>query len=190
MTLRLLGGKWKGRILKSPQGLNTRPTTGILRGAVFNICQHQIMGARFLDLFAGSGAMGLEALSRGAESAVFVEQDSRAIRSIRENIKLLQAEDGSEVLPMDIFLAINKLAKSQRLFDIIYVDPPYAKAPVVAARVLSEIEKLSLLAPHGFLFIEGSTQGPKLVLESTTLSNPKTRRFGIAQLHQFELLPR
>lgn len=85
MTLRVIAGKYKGRSLKTPKATSTRPTQGMLREAVFNICQNEIEGAFFLDLFAGSGAMGFEAISRGAMKATLVEQNRQAQLCIKEN---------------------------------------------------------------------------------------------------------
>jgi RNA methyltransferase, RsmD family len=122
MTLKILSGEFKGRLLKSPSEKTTRPTQGIMRAAVFNICQQEIEGANFLDLFAGSGAMGLEALSRGACHATFVEKDHLAAACIRENIKLLKVNDRAEVFSTQALVSLNKMTEP---FDIIYIDPPY-----------------------------------------------------------------
>ncbi len=182
MTLRILGGQYKGRILHSPKTTATRPTQGVLRQAVFNICQHSISGARFLDLFAGSGAMGLEALSRGADKAVFVEQDRSASRCIRENIALLQVEARATLLSQELFSALKFLGKKGELFDLIYIDPPY-KMSVVS--VLAEVEKKKLLAENALVFVETSAEEPELVYDSPRLQLLDTRRFGIARLTQF-----
>jgi 16S rRNA (guanine(966)-N(2))-methyltransferase RsmD len=122
MTLRIFGGQFKGRVLKSPKSETTRPTQGIVREAVFNICQELTQGARFLDLFAGSGAMGLEALSRGASHATFVERDKHSVSCLKENLTLLNLTDRAQVFPIDAHAALNKITQS---FDIIYIDPPY-----------------------------------------------------------------
>ena len=90
MNLRIAGGLLKGRVLKTPDSDTTRPTTGMLRQAVFNICQDWMPEARFLDLFAGSGAMGFEAISRGASFVTFVESDSRASQIIRDNAEAFE----------------------------------------------------------------------------------------------------
>ena len=182
MSLRILGGAFKGRPLKSPQSSPTRPTQGILRQAVFNICQSEINHARFLDLFAGSGAMGLEALSRGASFATFVEQNSSAARCIRENIEILQVQNRSALLTMDIFAALRQLSKRNAAFDIIYIDPPYEKATLVIHRVLQDLEKLSLIAPNGAIMIEESSQTDETSYESATLKQNSVRRYGIARL--------
>ena len=92
MTLRVLGGKFRGRLLQSPRGSQTRPTTSMLRKAVFDILQNSIEDFRFLDLFAGSGAMGIEALSRGAKHATFVESHKDALRCINANLATLKLE--------------------------------------------------------------------------------------------------
>jgi len=185
MTLRILGGQFKGRILKSPKSSPTRPTQGILRQAVFNICQQQIPDARFLDLFAGSGAMGLEALSRGAELACFVEQNGPAARVIRENIQILQVTDHSELLVMDVFRALKILTKRNETFDTVYIDPPYGQTEMIRD-VLQELEKNNLISPKAIVFFEDSTQDKELEYESSRLKLVSARRFGIARLYQYE----
>ncbi len=187
MTLRILGGQYKGRILKSPKSKTTRPTQGVLRQAVFNICQQKIEQARFLDLFAGSGAMGLEALSRGASHAVFVEQDRGAALCIRENISLLHVEDKALLISVDLFLALTKLGKQKCSFDLIYIDPPYGN-PDFLRTVLEEAEKQKLLAQEGTIFIEDSSLDPEINYESKFLKKVDVRRFGIARLYQFKHL--
>src|SRR5690348_14645671 len=125
MTLRIIGGQFKNRLLKAPKGSKTRPTLAILRKAVFDMLQFTIADARFLDLFAGSGVMGIEALSRGAGHAAFIDADRTAIHCIRENLKLLQLEEQSEVHHCDAFTALKKYAHKNNSFDVIYIDPPY-----------------------------------------------------------------
>jgi 16S rRNA (guanine966-N2)-methyltransferase len=184
MGLRILSGSFKGRILKSPKTLATRPTQGVVRQAVFNICQQSIEGSRFLDLFAGSGAMGLEAISRGAKSATFVEQASAATRCIRENIELLQVANQCELLPMDIFRAIKQLKQKKSLFDFIYIDPPYDETAKIAKDLLRELE--GLIAPQGVIFLEDSSQDEQILEVPAFVRQKDTRRFGIARLYQFE----
>ena len=148
MSLRIIGGYFKGRILKAPKGPSTRPTQGMLRESVFNICQNEIQEARFLDLFAGSGAMGLEALSRGANHVTMVESNGKALAAIRENIALLQVASKTTIVPLDALQAIKKLSSP---FEIIYVDPPYSKP---ASSYIEAILKSDLLVPNGTLFLE------------------------------------
>lgn len=174
MSLRIIAGKFKGRILKSPKTTKTRPTQGMLREAVFNICQNEVPGARFLDLFAGSGAMSFEALSRGAVSATLVEQAPAAIRCIRENSALLTVD--IRLLPMPVERAAKILGKEGAQFDLIYIDPPYDQA------VHLELAA-SLAAPGALIFVEERRE-PKKVLKKveTSLRLQGVKEFGIAAL--------
>jgi len=177
MSLRIIGGLFGGRILKSPKGPQTRPTTSLLRGAVFNICANWIEGARFLDLFAGSGAMGLEAISRGAAFATFVEKDRPTAQCIRDNASLLSIEPQVQILNLDAKRALSQLLSP---YDIIYIDPPYEKE---VPELFDLILQKKLLAPHGLLFLEERYQAKKPSFPSLELIN--SRRYGIAHLHQF-----
>ncbi len=185
MTLRILGGQYKGRILHSPKTDATRPTQGILRQAVFNICQSALSGARFLDLFAGSGAMGLEALSRGAANAVFVEQDRSASRCIRENIALLKVEGQATLISQELFSALKLLGKKKGLFDLVYIDPPYGDSAFLI-KVLCALEKEQILAPGSLVFLETASKEKELTYESLCLELQRVRCHGIARLYQFE----
>lgn len=178
MTFRIIAGAFKGRKLKAPKGTSTRPTQGMVREAVFNICQNEIEGSRFLDLYAGSGAMGLEALSRGAAKATFIEADRTAAACIKENVAELHVEPQAVLLPVSASRAIHLLQGNH--FDIVYVDPPY-ETPF-------ELESLMpLLAPNALLFVEGrhSPRKSDMPPVSPRLSLKDTRRFGIAVLFTF-----
>lgn len=183
--LKILGGQFKGRPLKSPKNKTTRPSQGVLRQAVFNICQHEIDQARFLDLFAGSGAVGLEALSRGASRVVFVEKDREAIRVLRENISLLHLEEKTDLLTTDILIALRKLASQNAVFDLIYIDPPYSQTHLIL-KALGAIQEQRLLADDGTLFVEDSAQTPELSYEKQPLAKKDVRKFGIARLYRFK----
>ncbi len=123
--LRIIGGSFKGRLIKAPEGARTRPTSSRVREAVFDILAPRIRGARFLDLYAGSGAIGIEALSRGASFSVFVESDRGTARLLNENILKLGIESSSGVMQMPAEKALRKLAGLSPGFDIIFMDPPY-----------------------------------------------------------------
>lgn len=185
MNLRILGGRWKGRMLQSPRSISTRPTQGVLRQAVFNICQCQIEDALFLDLFAGSGAMGLEALSRGAKKAVLVEKDLKAADCIRKNISLLQTESQAELLIGDLMHALKKLSKRNISFSLIYIDPPYEKSALLP-EILDFIENHGLLAKEGTLFIETSSKDEEQSYACKELQIVNIRTFGIARLYQLQ----
>jgi 16S rRNA (guanine966-N2)-methyltransferase len=175
MTLRMIAGLFKGRQIKTPKTTSTRPTQAMLREAIFNICQNEIEGARFLDLFAGSGAMGLEAISRGASHSTFVEQNRQAILCIKENIAMLKVESQTKVIAADAARAISLLKDQQ--FDLIYIDPPYDIG-------FDPSPAVPLLAPNGILFIEGrhNPKQPYKPLELPGLKHKDTRKFGIALL--------
>jgi 16S rRNA (guanine966-N2)-methyltransferase len=178
MTLRIAGGLFRSRILKTPRGNKTRPTTEMTRSAVFNICQRMIEGARFLDLFAGSGAMGFEAISRGACFATFVESDRQAAECIRDNAEALGLQQQVQILTMDVKLALNRLMSP---FDLIYIDPPYEKETI---DILNTIVQKKLLAPHGRLFLEERYQSKVLPIVDN-LERIESRRYGLAHIHQF-----
>jgi 16S rRNA (guanine966-N2)-methyltransferase len=180
MTLRIVAGKFKGRLLKAPKVGSTRPTQGMLREAVFNICQAEVPGARFLDLFAGSGAMGFEAISRGALSATLIEQNRQAASTIEENIALLAVQTSVTLLKMDSKKAIAFLTKHSAQFDLIYIDPPY-DTPIHLDPLLP------LLSPHAIVFVEErhTPKKPHTPPTSPYLELIDTRKFGTALLTTF-----
>lgn len=176
MSLHILGGKFRSHPLKAPKHARTRPTTSLVRAAVFNICQELVEGARMLDLFAGSGAMGFEALSRGAASVTFVESDREALKCIRENGERLGVSGQIEVLPMPVERAIAKLVGP---YELIYVDPPYGMSTEIS---------FELLAPQGVLFLEEQFSPNRKAPTYTGLSLIESRRYGITLLHQYSKL--
>jgi 16S rRNA (guanine966-N2)-methyltransferase len=125
--MRIVGGIHRGRKIKSPSGRTTRPTPDMVREALFNILNRKVVQCRFLDIFAGTGAVGLEALSRGADFAAFIEQDHAACKVILENLKNLNLLGKAEVLCSDAMESMKKLEKKDESFDIIFLDPPYYK---------------------------------------------------------------
>ncbi len=183
--IRILGGSLKGRTIRSPKGKATRPTLGAVRESVFNICQNKVAQARFLDLFAGSGAMGFEAISRGAVFSVFVDRDKNATRALKENAKILQIEELCNILFSDVFFVFPKL---KGLFDIVYIDPPYNhKAPFeMPSKILHLLEKHGLIATDGLVFVEIPDIKEKYEYESNYLRLEKTRKFGSSRLLEFQ----
>jgi 16S rRNA (guanine966-N2)-methyltransferase len=189
MTLRIIGGTFKGRSLKSPKGPLTKPTTSLLRKAVFDICQQSIEGAHFLDLFACSGAMGIEALSRGAQFATFIESNKMAVRTLQENIALFSLQDQTQVICADVFKAINYLMPTAP-YEIVYIDPPYllAKDPKMIL-LLEFLDKSALLSSNARVFIEEGSNAPIPLnsLSFSRLHHKDTRKFGSSTLHQLTL---
>lgn len=128
--MRIIGGIYRGRKIKAPPGKTTRPTADMVREAIFNILNPKVPGCVFLDVFAGTGAVGLEALSRGANFAVFIEQNKVAYKIILENLKRLDLLDKSEVLKKDALEGLKELDKRGACFDIIFLDPPYYESEI------------------------------------------------------------
>lgn len=150
--MRVIAGKAKGRALAAPAGMDTRPITAMMKEALFSIWQFQIADAFFLDLFAGSGSMGIEALSRGAKRAVFVEQDRRATEVIRKNLETCKLTEGAVVCQDDVFRRISVLKSNRELFDIIYLDPPFTNDGIFYP-VLEAVTGAGILKEDGVIAI-------------------------------------
>ncbi|WP_158750863.1 16S rRNA (guanine(966)-N(2))-methyltransferase RsmD [Acidobacterium sp. S8] len=126
--MRVIAGKFRSRVLVAPRGLDTRPTTDRLRETLFNVLAPRIEGATFLDLYAGSGANGIEALSRGAAAVVFVEKAEPAIKVIRGNLSALGIRDGWQMETRSAAASVKRLKEQGQHFDIVFLDPPYKAA--------------------------------------------------------------
>lgn len=190
--MRVIGGTYRNRILKTPQGELTRPSSEMLRASLFNICQGYIQDSSFLDLFAGSGAVGIEALSRGANSVIFIERDKEAVKVILENIELLKIKKHSKVLFGDVFQMMNDLIRQHQTFDMIYSDPPYAikgksdkKRENLNQQILDVIDQSLLLNLGGRLFVEEASEVCLALDHLKTMKLEKMRRIGRAHLYQF-----
>lgn len=149
--MRIIGGEFGSRRIITPPGEHTRPTLDRTRESLFNVLQGRIQGASVLDLFAGSGALGLEALSRGAERAVFCDNSRGAAQAIRANIESLMVGSRAKLLHMDWHRATETLERTEERFDIIFVDPPYQMR---YEPILQQIVQLRLLAPEGWVIME------------------------------------
>ena len=148
--MRVITGSARGRRLKELEGLETRPTTGKVKEALFSVIQFDIEGRRVLDLFAGTGQLGIEALSRGAECAVFVERRRDALQVIRENLEACGMTDKARVVNGD---AMSYL-KSGEKFDLIFLDPPYASS--LLEQALEEIVRFVICRKHGIIVAESA----------------------------------
>ncbi len=154
--MRVIAGTAKGRKLVTPEGMNTRPTTDMLKEALFGMIQFDVPGAEFLDLFAGSGGVGIEALSRGAVSLDSVEQDAKALSCIRTNLKTIGFAEKAKVWPMPVERALQQLAAQGRRFDMIFMDPPYLKG--WEEKVAALISEYDLLKTDGILIVESASE--------------------------------
>lgn len=123
--MRVIAGSARRLLLKTIEGKDTRPTTDRIKETLFNMMQNDIYGCTFLDLFSGSGAIGIEALSRGAKKAVLVEQNRAAVECIRENLRTTHLEENAVVMACDVMTALKKLEDQDYTFDLIFMDPPY-----------------------------------------------------------------
>ena len=151
--MRIIAGKRKGLNIKTIDEDSTRPTRDMVREALFSILTNEIMDSNFLDLFAGSGAIGIEAISRGASFAVFTDVNPKCIKVINENIAKAGFEEQAKVCNADYRLALKKLKENK--FDIIYIDPPYNKGLGIDA--IEKIAEYDILACDGVLILETDT---------------------------------
>jgi 16S rRNA (guanine966-N2)-methyltransferase len=158
--MRVIAGIYKGRRLKTLEGLSVRPTSDRLRETLFNILAPRIEEAHFADVCAGSGAVGIEALSRGARHVTFIESSLKAARIISENLRNCGIREGYRVINRDALRALKNLASEQAQFDIIYFDPPYDSE--IHTPVMWLIAKHDLLAEDGVVIVEHRRQTPLL----------------------------
>lgn len=151
--MRVIAGTARSLKLETPQGADTRPTTDRIKETLFNMLQFELPGAKFLDLFAGSGAIGIEALSRGAEKAVFVDNDKEAVRCITSNLEHTHFTENGSILKQDVFVALQML-EYKGSFDIIFMDPPYGHE--LEKRVLEYLTMSSLVTEDTLIVFEAS----------------------------------
>lgn len=149
--MRVIAGKARRLNLKTVPGMDTRPTTDRIKETLFNILQPELLDCRFLDLFAGSGGIGIEALSRGAASAVFVEKNPKACTCIRENLAFTKLADSGKLLNMDVLQALRSL-EGKGVFDIIFMDPPYHQE--LERQVLEYLENSTLADEQTLIIVE------------------------------------
>lgn len=154
--MRVISGSARGANLIAPEGLNTRPTTDRIKETLFNILSFDLYDCRFLDLFAGSGAIGIEALSRGAEKAVFVDSSDVCRKVIEQNLRHTRLDSKAEIVTKDVFLAIEALKKSGERFDIVFIDPPYMEG--FNETVLDALVKADVLEKDSKIILERSSK--------------------------------
>jgi 16S rRNA (guanine966-N2)-methyltransferase len=157
--MRVIAGRLGGRRLTAPRGRSTtRPTSDRVREALFSMLG-ELEGAVVLDLFAGTGALGIEALSRGAARAVFVERDAAAIQALRANLELLElAAPHAEVKVGDAFAALRAAREAGETYDLVFVDPPYNQARMLGGELSALLP--ALLAPHARVVVESDRRSP------------------------------
>ena len=150
--MRVIAGKHRGRTLKSPKHKGVRPTADRVKEALFNIIGARIVGAAFLDLFAGTGAIGIEAISRGAATVVFVDQSPLSVKLIHQNLKLIEPNHNFPVLCLPFTRAIDLLAEEKIYFDLVFLDPPFEDHILIQA--VQGILSADLLKENGIIIAE------------------------------------
>jgi 16S rRNA (guanine966-N2)-methyltransferase len=153
MSMRVIAGKYRSRRLSAPEGMQTRPTSDRLRETLFNVVAPDIADSVWLDLFAGSGAIGIEALSRGARSVYFVEAGARAALTIRENLASLGVDEGFEVTERDASTALRMLDSQAVVADFCFLDPPYRKMGDYE-QILGFLSQSRILKPESLVIAE------------------------------------
>jgi 16S rRNA (guanine(966)-N(2))-methyltransferase RsmD len=174
--MRIIAGEWKGRRLVAPKGRGVRPTLDMVREAVFDVLGPRAVDAQVLDLFAGTGAMGLEALSRGAARVTWSDIDARSLAAIRENLGKLGPEpDRCEVLALPALAVIQRMKKAGRVFDIVFVDPPYEHG--LYDETLLGLSVARIVAPEGVVVVEHARR-IEVTANYGDLLRFKERRYG------------
>ena len=179
--MRIIGGEFKGRVLAPVKG-RTRPTAARVREAIFSILGGAVLQAQVLDLFAGTGALGIEALSRGAQRAVFVEDHPEALKALGRNLEALGLQERSRVLPLPVAAALRKLAALGERFDLVFLDPPYGGG--AAGAVVGALGESSLLLPEVLVVAEYSRR-EALPESAGVLALQTLRRYGDTQVAVF-----
>ncbi len=172
--MRVIAGTARSMPLKTIRGMDTRPTTDKIKETLFNILQTDVCGCRFLDMFSGSGAIAIEALSRGAAHAVLVEQNGKAAECIRENLIFTRTADRAEVYRCDVLTALRRL-EGQKPFDIIFMDPPYHQE--LEHQVLASLADSSLADEYTVIVVEASLETDFSWLEGLGYHAYKYRKY-------------
>jgi len=181
--MRIVAGKNKGNILKSPKDLSVRPTSEKVREALFDILGASVRETYFLDLFAGTGAVGIEALSRGARKVIFIEKELKCIKIIKENLEKTGNSQNAIVFKIDFLYGLKLLVKKNYLLDYIFLDPPYNRGLVNIS--LLEISKLFILRKNGLLIAQHYKK-EKVIENLNNLKLFNQRRYGECYLSFYE----
>ncbi len=170
--MRVIAGKAKGVVLKTPEGMQTRPTADRVKEALFSILQFDLPGTKILDLFGGTGQLGIEAISRGAKSAVFVDAGDAPCKLIKENLRRAKMEGEGRVIRSDY---LQFLSQCREKFDIIFLDPPYAE--VFLENSIKKISEIDILQSGGIIVAERPVEKP-LDIQIAGFSRSKDYKYG------------
>lgn len=173
--MRVIAGSAKRLLLKTVEGMDTRPTTDRIKETLFNILNPELYGCNFLDLFSGSGAIGIEALSRGAALSVFVENNQKAIECIKANLAATHLEEKSEVMTCDVTTALKKLEDRGLRFQIVFMDPPYNN--LHEKTVLNCLSHSALIDENTMIIVEASKTTEPDYLSDLGFSLVRTKEY-------------
>lgn len=173
--MRVIAGSARRLTLKTIEGQDTRPTTDRIKETLFNMLQPRLVQTQFLDLFSGSGAIGIEALSRGADKAVFIENNPKAVECIRENLKTTKLEAQAVVINHDVITGLRMLEGKNSPFDTIFMDPPYHQD--LERRVLEYLGSSSLIDEDTMIIIEAALDTDASYLESIGFTVTKKKEY-------------
>lgn len=173
--MRVIAGSARRLTLKTIEGLDTRPTTDRIKETLFNMIQSRLPQSQFLDLFSGSGGIGIEALSRGASRAVFIEQNPKAAACIRENLKTTRLEEQALVMACDVLSGLKRLEGTDYRFDTVFMDPPYNQE--LERLVLEYLKDSPMIDEDTIIIIEASLETDFSYLESLGFSMTKSKAY-------------
>ena len=182
--MRVISGKVRGLKLDTPKNDDVRPTTDRVKESLFNIINPYVIDSNVLDLFAGTGSLGIECLSRGALSATFVDVSKDSINIVKSNVKKARVENESTILNLDFKTAIDRLNVQNKKFDIIFMDPPYYKNMFIDA--LSNIDNSDLLSEDGIIVVEHDTKD-KFIDKIGRLEKSKEKKYGNTTLTFYKM---
>jgi 16S rRNA (guanine966-N2)-methyltransferase len=184
--MRVIAGTYRSRQLSAPRGMQTRPTSDRLRETLFNILAPRLDGCRFVDLYAGTGAVGIEALSRGASHVWFAENAEPALASLRQNLSALKIAQGFTLEDRGVGAMLQRLSKLPKPIDLVYVDPPYEAEDEYSGTLIffGSVRGREILAPHALVIAEHSSKA-KLAMRYGGLEHTRLLKQGDAALSFF-----
>jgi 16S rRNA (guanine(966)-N(2))-methyltransferase RsmD len=185
--MRVIAGEYRSRILQAPRGTTTRPTSDRLRETLFNILGPRVEGSRFVDLYAGSGAVGIEAISRGADFVWFAESAKPAVAAIRANLAALKIAGGFALEDRSVAKLLNALADKQRAADIVFLDPPYEATEAYDTTLAFLAQHQAAVLADGAIVIAEHSGKHKLEPRYTVLERTRLLEQGDAALSFFEI---
>ena len=173
--MRVIAGEKRHLLLKTLNDLSIRPTTDKIKETLFNMIQFDVQGVNFLDLFAGTGAIGIEALSRGAKMATFVDNNDKSIKVIKENLEHTGLSEKANVIKSDASLSLENLSKKNEVYDIVFMDPPYDKD--LYRPVFEKISKSNIINNDSIIILEVALKDDAVGIEDLGFKISKIKKY-------------